>query len=86
MKVTETHIYIHDSETNFRGFAKIVLDGELAITGIKIHSGKFGLFVSMPRKQKSDGEYADVVFPISENLRKHISEVVIKEFNKKRMI
>lgn len=54
--------------------------GEIVVTGIKVIEGQNGLFVTMPNRKGNDGEYHDVVFPITAEGRKTIQETVLAAY------
>lgn len=64
-----------------RAYADITLDGCLVIHGLKLMEGENGFFVAMPSRKVFNNEYKDIVHPINSELRKHITEVVIKKYN-----
>jgi len=61
-------------------FASVGLDDVLAIRGIRIVNSDKGAFVSMPQSKDRSGEYHDVAFPLSGDLRRAISNAVLSEF------
>lgn len=54
--------------------------GDVAIRGIRVVSSEKGLFVSMPQSKDRNGEYHDVAFPLSGDLRKAISKAILSEY------
>lgn len=64
-----------------RAFARIVLNGELVVNGLRIVEGRNGLFVSFPSDHdKRTGERHGIVYPISKDLMEAISARVLQEF------
>ena len=61
-------------------FASVGLDDLAAIRGLRVVNGEKGQFVSMPQSKDKDGNYHDVAFPLSGDLRKAISRGVLDEF------
>jgi stage V sporulation protein G len=61
-------------------FASVGLDDTAAIRGIRVVNGEKGNFVSMPQSKDKDGNYHDVAFPLSGDLRRAISKGVLDEF------
>ena len=54
----------------------------LAIRGIRVVDSEKGVFVSMPQSKGSDGDYHDVAFPLSGDLRKALNKSVLAEYDK----
>ena len=61
-------------------FASVGLDDVAAIRGIRVVNSDKGQFVSMPQSKDKDGQYHDVAFPLSGDLRRAISNGVLAEF------
>lgn len=81
MKITSIKINKYENK-NTKGFASVTFDDLLCVTGITIIEGKNGLFVSMPQAKNKDGEYHDIVFPITKEGRKAINDKIIEEYKK----
>ncbi|MFI3226509.1 MAG: SpoVG family protein [Clostridia bacterium] len=69
-----------DNGQNLKAFATLIIDKQFAITGIRVLNSKNGLIALMPSRKDSKGEYHDVCFPTSAELRKNISEAIIKAY------
>ena len=61
-------------------FASVGLNDVAAIRGLRIVNGDKGQFVSMPQSKDKEGNYHDVAFPLSGDLRRAISNGVLSEF------
>ncbi len=83
MVITDVRIKKIEEEKfgKLKAYIDITLDECLVIHGLKLIEGEQGLFVAMPSKKMFNGEYKDIVHPISSDLRKHITEVVIEKYN-----
>ncbi len=51
------------------------------LTGIKIIHGKQGRFVSMPSVKDAKGEYRDVFFPASKEIRDHLTATILEKYD-----
>ena len=72
---------IEEPKGNTKAFASIAIEDLVAIRGIRIVEGAKGLFVSMPQSKDDSGEYHDIAFPLTADLRKEISKSVLAEYN-----
>ena len=82
MKVTNVSINkLKNSNSNCKGFATVILDDCLAIHDIRIIEAKGKRFIAMPSK-KFDDKYYDYVHPVVNDLRNHIEECILNEFDK----
>jgi stage V sporulation protein G len=61
---------------NLIGFANVTVADCLVIEGMKVCSGDKGIYVNMPSVQGKDGQWRDVVKPITADFRAHITEAV----------
>ena len=68
---------VAEPKGNTLAFASVGLDDLVAIRGIRIVSSDKGNFVSLPQSKDKNGEYHDVAFPLSGDLRKAISNAVL---------
>lgn len=84
MTVTKCLIYKKDDEnSDVLAEATVTLDDSLIIHGIRVISGKDGLFVAFPNRgvvRDADGrkKYLDVVHPCSNELRHCIIDEVLR--------
>lgn len=65
-----------------RGFASLVIDDCLAVTGIKIIAGKRKSFVQMPNVRRKSGKLRDLAFPTKPETRQLIEETIFQEFKR----
>ncbi len=63
-------------------FASVAVDDMVAIRGIRVVSGDKGLFVSMPQSRAGAGEYHDIAFPLTADLRRSITAAVLGEYDR----
>lgn len=64
---------------NVKAIANVVVNGELAVRGVKVVEGEKGAFVAMPSK-KMGRDYADVAFPITAEARTALNNAVLKSY------
>lgn len=62
-----------------KAIATLIVNGEFAVHGVTVREKKdgSGLFVSMPSEKQSNGEYKDVVFPVTKEARAAINNAVL---------
>jgi stage V sporulation protein G len=65
---------------NLLGYASVNMNGAFAVDGIKVVSGKNGLFTSMPSYKDGTGQYRDVCFPVTPEFRQQLNEAVVSEY------
>ena len=83
MKITSVNVKIIESENGkMKAIASVVVDDCFAIHDIRIIEGEKGLFIAMPSRKTSSGEYRDVAHPITPECRKMFEDTVLEEYRK----
>ena len=83
MKITDTKIFpLKRKDSKVKAFASVTLDKVICITDIRIIDGSKGLFISFPQQKGSDGEYYDVVFPVTKEAREGFSKKILDAYKK----
>lgn len=79
-----TEVRIRKIKTNNRivALATIEIDNCFIVNEVKILKGENRLFIGMPSRKTSNGEYRDIAYPINEETRQLIQNAIIKEYNK----
>ena len=62
--------------------ASVTLGGCFAVCGIQVREGKNGVFVSMPQRKDAKGEYRDICFPTTAEMRQAINAAVLGEYER----
>jgi len=61
-------------------FANVTIDKLIAINGVRVVNGENGAFVSMPQSKDKEGNYHDIAFPLSGDLRRSITKAVLADY------
>ncbi len=80
MKVTDVRIRKVEKEGKMKAVASITLDDEFVVHDIKIIEGEKGLFIAMPSRKASDGEYRDIAHPINSVTREQIQNLILEKY------
>lgn len=64
-----------------KAIVSITIDEEFVVHDIKVIEGEKGLFIAMPSKKSTDGEYRDIAHPISQPAREKIQNMILKSYN-----
>ena len=59
MQITDVRVRKITKEGKMRAIVSITLDDEFVIHDIKVIEGDKGLFIAMPSKKATDGEYRE---------------------------
>lgn len=81
MEVTELRIRKLKAEGKLKAYVTVTFDSVFVIHNVKIIEGKTGLFIAMPSRRTSNGEYKDVAHPISPDFRAALQDKILSEYN-----
>lgn len=80
MKVTDVRIRKVDKEGKMKAVVSITIDNEFVVHDIKIIEGEKGLFIAMPSRKATDGEYRDIAHPISSSTREMLQNLILSKY------
>lgn len=82
MKITDVRVRRVETDSKMRAVASITIDDVFVVHDIKIIEGDKGLFIAMPSKKGTDGEYRDTVHPINSETRMMIQNTILEAYEK----
>ena len=82
MQITDVRVRKITKEGKMKAVVSITLDDEFVVHDIKVIEGEKGLFIAMPSKKATDGEYRDIAHPINSSTRENLQRVVLKSYEK----
>lgn len=71
---------LREPKNNTLAMANLTIGGVFAVTGVKVMQGKNGPFVSMPQARDSKGEWHDICFPTSKEVREKVTSLVLEKY------
>jgi stage V sporulation protein G len=80
MEITDVRVRRVAKEGKMRAVVSITIDNEFVIHDIKVIEGEKGLFIAMPSRKSSDGEYRDIAHPINSDTRKRIQDLILERY------
>ncbi len=82
MEVTQIRMTLLDNAGATKAIGSISFNDELAVRGVRVMESSDGRnFISFPSRQRADGQYDDIAFPLTKDLYHKVSDAVIKEFH-----
>lgn len=81
MQITELRIRAVEGEGKLKAYVTVTFDSCFVVHNVKIIEGKTGLFIAMPSRKTSNGEYKDVAHPISPEFRAELQGKILAEYN-----
>lgn len=80
MQITDVRVRKITKEGKMRAIISITIDEEFVIHDIKVIEGDKGLFIAMPSKKATDGEYRDIAHPINSSTRERIQTIILDRY------
>ena len=63
-----------------KAVVSITIDDEFVVQDIKVIEGEKGLFIAMPSRKATDGEYRDIAHPINSVTRDRIQTMILDKY------
>lgn len=80
VKITDIRVRKIASDGKMKAIVSVTLDDMLVIHDIKVIEGAGKMFVAMPSRKNAEGEYKDIVHPITSELREMIQTAIIAKY------
>ena len=77
MQITDVRVRKVTKEGKMRAVVSITIDDVFVVHDIKVIEGEKGLFIAMPSRKASDGEYRDIAHPINSETRDKIQSLIL---------
>lgn len=58
-------------------FASVTINDMFAVNNIRVINSEKGMFVAMPQVKDANGEYRDICFPVTAELRKLLNDSIL---------
>ena len=80
MEVTDVRVRKVDKEGKMKAIVSITFDEEFVIHDIKVIEGEKGLFIAMPSRKTTAGEYRDIAHPIRSTTRELLQQTILEKY------
>ena len=80
MQITDVRVRKIAKEGKMKAVVSITIDNVFVIHDIKVIEGEKGLFIAMPSRKSSDGEYRDIAHPINSDTREEIQRLILDKY------
>ena len=80
MNITDVRVRKIAKEGKMKTVVSITIDDEFVVHDIKVIEGEKGLFIAMPSRKATDGEYRDIAHPINSQTRDRIQSLVLEKY------
>ena len=80
MQITDVRIRRVEKEGKMKAVVSITIENEFVVHDIKVIEGEKGLFIAMPSRKASDGEYRDIAHPINSSTREQLQKLILERY------
>lgn len=80
MQITDVRIRRIAEEGKMKAVVSITFDDEFVVHDIRIIEGQNGMFVAMPSRRTSDGQFKDIAHPINSETRAKIQSTILQRY------
>ncbi len=78
--ITEVRIFPKENLGKTLAFANITIMDQFVVKNLRVVKGDKGIFIGMPSNKKKNGEYVDIFFPITQESREKITDLIVKKY------
>ena len=71
---------IPEPKGSIAAFASVTINDLVAINGIRVIEGANGPFTAMPQAKDNKGDYRDIAFPVTKELRQQLNKTILDEY------
>lgn len=82
MEITDVRVRKVTKEGKMKAVVSITLDEAFVVHDIKVIEGEKGLFIAMPSKKATDGEYRDIAHPINSDTREKLQATILDSYER----
>ena len=80
MQITDIRIRKIAKEGKMKAVVSVTFDNAFVVHDIKVIEGEKGLFIAMPSRKATDGEYRDIAHPINSETRDKIQSIILEKY------
>lgn len=81
MNITDVRVRKVSKESKMKAVVSITIDAEFVVHDIKVIEGEKGLFIAMPSRKATDGEYRDIAHPLNSVTRDRIQKLILEKYD-----
>lgn len=82
MEITEVNVHKINTEGSLKAYAVVTFDDCFVVHNIRVIEGTNGLHITMPSRKLKNGEFKNIVHPISSEFRDKLSKSILEVYNK----
>jgi stage V sporulation protein G len=82
MDITDIRVKKVMGEGKLKAYVSVTFDDCFVVHNMKVIDGKNGVFVAMPSRKTTRGEFKDVAHPINTDFRSSLQQAVLDAYEK----
>ena len=80
MEITDIRTRVVSKDSKMKAVVSVTFDQSFVVHDIKIIEGEKGMFIAMPSRKASDGEYRDIAHPINTATRERLQNMILAKY------
>jgi stage V sporulation protein G len=81
MVITDVRVRTIGDEGKLRAIVSVTFDDEFVVHDIKVIDGQNGLFIAMPSRKMSEGDFRDIAHPLTSETRNRIKDAIFEKYD-----
>ncbi|MDR3225626.1 MAG: septation regulator SpoVG [Clostridiales Family XIII bacterium] len=82
MDITDVRVRTIGDDGKLRAIVSVTFDDEFVVHDIKVIEGQNGLFIAMPSRKMSEGDFRDIAHPLTSETRNRIKDAIFEKYNR----
>jgi stage V sporulation protein G len=82
MDITDVRVKKVGNEGKLKAYVSVTFDDSFVVHNLKVINGQSGIFVAMPSRKTTSGEFKDVAHPINSAFREVLQKAVLEAYNR----
>ncbi len=80
MDITDVRVKRVGNEGKLKAYVSVTFDNSFVVHNLKVINGQSGIFVAMPSRKTTSGEFKDVAHPINSAFREVLQKAVLDAY------
>ncbi|CAH2215132.1 MULTISPECIES: septation regulator SpoVG [Tepidibacter] len=80
MEITDVRVRKITDDGKMKGIVSVTFNNLFVVHDIKIIEGQNGLFIAMPSRKITEGEFRDIAHPINSHMRQVLQDNILNAY------